>query len=111
MRFFFAIACLLLCLHSAGAQSPTALPEAPGPEDAAVRFSYDFKPYKLTAFQSEGWNSSEQNAPDEANDVTVFPHPDNTRYYLGGQANIIFQAHPPFHSPYQGPNSFNGAGE
>ncbi|HEX3471810.1 MAG TPA: carbohydrate porin [Silvibacterium sp.] len=76
-----------------------------------MRFSYDFKPDKLTAFQSEGWNSSEQNAPDEANDVTVFPHSDNTRYYLGGQANIIFQAHPPFHSPYQGPNSLNGAGE
>ena len=26
-----------------------------------------------------------------AEDVTVFPHPDNTRYYFGGQANSIGQ--------------------
>ena len=35
----------------------------------------------------------------------MFPHPDNTRYFIAGQANIIFQAHGPFHSPYQGSNS------
>jgi len=40
-----------------------------------------------------------------------FPHPDATRYYLSGQANIIFQAHGPFHSPYDGPNSMLGRGE
>src|SRR5664279_1910337 len=26
---------------------------------------------------------------------TMFPHPDSTRYFLAGQANIIFQAHGP----------------
>ena len=36
----------------------------------------------------------------------MFPHFENTRYWLSGQANFIFQAHPPFHSPYSGPNSF-----
>jgi hypothetical protein len=41
----------------------------------------------------------------------MFPHPDTSPWYVAGQANIIFQAHPPFHSPYQGPNSFHGAGE
>jgi hypothetical protein len=40
-----------------------------------------------------------------------FPHPDSTRYYLAGQANIIFQTHGPFHSPYEGPNSLLGRGE
>jgi hypothetical protein len=40
-----------------------------------------------------------------------FPHPDGTRYYLAGQANIIFQSHGPFHSPYQGTNSLLGRGE
>jgi high affinity Mn2+ porin len=30
---------------------------------------------------------------------------------ISGQANIIFQAHPGFHSPYQGANSFHNAGE
>ncbi len=43
--------------------------------------------------------------------LTMFPHPDATRYYLAGQANIIFQAHGPFHSPYKGTNSLLGRGE
>ncbi len=43
--------------------------------------------------------------------LTMFPHSDQTPWYLAGQANIIFQAHPPFHSPYEGVNSFRGAGE
>ena len=36
---------------------------------------------------------------------TVFPHPAASRYLVSGQANIIFQAHAPFHSPYHGANS------
>jgi len=42
---------------------------------------------------------------------TVFPHNDARRYFIAGQANIIFQAHPPFHSPYVGPNSLLPRGE
>ena len=42
---------------------------------------------------------------------TMFPHPDGTRYFISGQANIIFQAHGPFHSPYEGPNSLLSRGE
>jgi len=41
----------------------------------------------------------------------MFPHPDAPRYYIAGQANIIFQAHGPFHSPYEGPNSLLSRGE
>jgi hypothetical protein len=41
----------------------------------------------------------------------MFPHPDGTRYFISGQANIIFQAHGPFHSPYEGPNSLLSRGE
>lgn len=46
-----------------------------------------------------------------SNPVTVFAHPDNTRWLLAGQANIIFQSHPPFHSPYEGENSLLSRGE
>ncbi len=42
---------------------------------------------------------------------TMFPHSETSRFYLAGQANIIFQAHGPFHSPYEGTNSFLGRGE
>lgn len=43
--------------------------------------------------------------------LTIFPHPDTARYLLSGQANIVFQAHPGFHSPYEGTNSFLARGE
>ncbi|WP_089408143.1 carbohydrate porin [Granulicella rosea] len=43
--------------------------------------------------------------------VTIFPHPDAARYFVAGQANIILQGHTPFHSPYEGDNSFLSRGE
>jgi len=62
-------------------------------------------------------SAPEVSAPSSASDaapagaVTIFPHSDRTRYLISGQANIIFQADPPFHSPYQGINSFIARGE
>ncbi len=41
----------------------------------------------------------------------LFRHPDDARYLVSGQANIIFQAHGPFHSPYEDTNSLLGRGE
>ncbi len=43
--------------------------------------------------------------------TTVFPHADDTRWLILGQANIVFQAHPGFHSPYAGQNSMLARGE
>jgi high affinity Mn2+ porin len=42
---------------------------------------------------------------------TMFPHSETSPFYIAGQANIIFQSHGPFHSPYEGTNSFLGRGE
>ena len=50
-------------------------------------------------------------APAAGDSPTLFPHPDAARYLVSGQANIIFQAHAPFHSPYAGPNSLLARGE
>lgn len=36
---------------------------------------------------------------------TLLPHPADTRWWLSGQANFIFQWHGAFTSPYQGQNS------
>jgi high affinity Mn2+ porin len=49
----------------------------------------------------------------DAGDVppTMFPHPDSSRFLITGQTNIIFQAHGPFHSPYEGTNSLLSRGE
>ena len=42
---------------------------------------------------------------------SLFQHPDAARYLISGQANIIFQAHAPFHSPYSDSNSLLARGE
>ena len=44
-------------------------------------------------------------------EVTMFPHSDTAPYWISGQLNVIYQANPGFHSPYQGPNSFHNAPE
>ena len=53
---------------------------------------------------------SPTSAPDQGA-PTMFPHTETGRYLVGGQANIVFQAHAPFHSPYSGDNSLQGRGE
>src|SRR3982074_2433546 len=37
----------------------------------------------------------------------MFPHFKNTRFWLSGQANFIFQTHPSFHALYSGQNSLS----
>jgi high affinity Mn2+ porin len=46
--------------------------------------------------------------PDPASDEdseSMFPHFKDTRFWLSGQANFIFQTHPPFYAAYSGPHS------
>lgn len=71
----------------------------------------------LAVAQSAGGGNSTHSlrradeAEQSGQSLTMAPHPDDTPWYAAGQTNIIFQAHPPFHSPYQGPNSFLSRGE
>ena len=44
-------------------------------------------------------------APD--NTESMFPHLRDTRFWLSGQANFIFQAHPDFKAPYSGVHSLS----
>lgn len=37
----------------------------------------------------------------------MFPHFADTRFWLTGQSNFIFQTHPPFHADYSGKNSLS----
>ena len=55
--------------------------------------------------------SSDAPVAEPGSAATIFPHSDRTRYLMAGQANIIFQADPPFDSPYEGVNSFVSRGE
>ena len=54
-------------------------------------------------------SDSADHADDSA--PAIFPHSDEAPWLIAGQANSIFQAHPAFYSPYEGPNSFVGRGE
>jgi hypothetical protein len=45
-------------------------------------------------------------APEEGTEA-MFPHFKDTRFWLSGQANFIFQTHPPFHADYGGPHSLS----
>ncbi len=64
----------------------------------------------LPAYAQHPSEPSPDSSPDQGS-PTIFPHSDTTRYLVGGQANIIFQSHAPFHSLYEGPNSFLSRGE
>jgi hypothetical protein len=45
--------------------------------------------------------------PPEEGTEAMFPHFKDTRFWLSGQANFIFQTHPPFHAPYTGTHSLS----
>jgi high affinity Mn2+ porin len=49
--------------------------------------------------------------PAEPDPVTLFPHSETSRYWISGQANIIFQWHTTFRSKYSGKNSLPAAAE
>ena len=42
-----------------------------------------------------------------ADPESMLPHFKDTRFWLSGQANFIFQAHPDFHADYSGPHSLS----
>jgi high affinity Mn2+ porin len=50
-------------------------------------------------------NPEETDSDGPADPETMFPHFKDTRFWLSGQANFIFQTHPPFPAPYSGPHS------
>jgi high affinity Mn2+ porin len=89
---------LLLVFWAATAFGPalaqqTNVPSASNPEPA---------PQKDTAAVSDLVDPP----PDEGTEA-MFPHFKDSRFWLSGQANFIFQAHPPFHAAYSGPHSLN----
>jgi high affinity Mn2+ porin len=39
--------------------------------------------------------------------LTIFPHSETSRYWISGQANVVFQWHPTFPAKYSGTNSLS----
>ena len=109
---------LALVTAMARAQTPEALPSAPAPQlnpaQQPVR-NDPVQPLLASAHGSieipTGEMSAEGRGPAESPVVTISPHHGNDRYWISGQANIIFQGNLPFHSLYEGTNSFRNAAE
>ncbi len=95
--FFFSLAPLAL------AQS-TTLPDAPAPPIALLQQSG-------TMPQSPQPSALAPRPTSDAPQLTMFPHRATAPWWISGQANVIFQGKPGFHSPYQGPNSLDNAAE
>lgn len=55
--------------------------------------------------ESAGTDKKEEASSDPV--PTLFPHLESDRVWLSGQANFIFQTHPPFHAAYSGKNSLD----
>ena len=47
----------------------------------------------------------------ESAPTTVFPHSQTAPWWVSGQVNTVFQAHPGFQALYSGPNSLSARGE
>ncbi len=92
----FWLVLLALALACARLQGQEALPDVPQP---MVRAGEQPEARPVASAQ-----------PAETTVVTMAPH-DSNRWWLSGQANVIFQGDLPFHSPYQGANSFRNAAE
>ncbi len=75
--------------QASGQQSPTAVPVPPSRQSLPQI------------------NQREEDQSDDQLNPAVFSHHlIADRIWISGQANFIFQAHNPFHSPYSGTNSF-----
>ena len=96
---------------------PGQLPSAPQPQFlAGLEFAHSApallqpdSPHDNIVSDPDGM-SAEGRESVKAPIVAMAPHPENSRYWLSGQANIIFQSNLPFHSPYQGTSSFLSRG-
>jgi high affinity Mn2+ porin len=114
MRLWLLLSGLLLCLPPpAGANTATAqsvavsaLPDAPQSQASGQQSP----PAKAPPARRESLpqiNQREADQSDDQENPAVFSHHlIADRVWISGQANFIFQAHNPFHSPYAGTNSF-----
>jgi high affinity Mn2+ porin len=102
--FCGAVAIALAC--PAFAQHPDS--PSPAPQASAIVSipASDAKPTDAPTDPPAA--SPEAASPDNDTTEAMFPHFKDTRFWLSGQANFIFQAHPDFTSPYSGKNSLSG---
>ena len=100
------IVCGLLAVAATSAFSQV-LPNAPTPPISAESLAAGAPQKPVSAQQPSAQQPALQSDPQ----LTMFRHSQTAPYWISGQANVIFQGKPGFHSPYQGPNSLDNAQE
>ena len=89
--------CWLVLVLAAALPAPAQQPDAPGTA------KLDATPQATAVNEADPSN----NLPADDGTETMFPHFKDTRFWLSGQANFIFQTHPDFHADYSGTNSLS----
>jgi high affinity Mn2+ porin len=87
----------LICAPAAKSQEPPAQPAIAVADTTSQ-----------TSPNTSAPPSDPSDPPASASDQPVeamFPHLKDMRFWISGQANFIFQTHPPFHAAYTGKNS------
>lgn len=67
------------------------------------------QPAQADTTQDAGAGATGESAEDDP--TTLFPHSESSRFWISGQANIIFQWHPPFPAKFSGTNSLRSHAE
>ena len=100
MKFIFNIERVAFWLLVAAACTSPALAQQPDTFSTTTRSASSPQTDPAPA-------ASVADPPPEEGTEAMFPHFKDTRFWLTGQANFIFQTHPPFHSDYRGPHSLS----
>jgi high affinity Mn2+ porin len=105
-------ALLALCIVAAPAFSVARQPQLPSAPSPAF-FPATASVGSAAAVPAQHGEQTPQAANQQENIpvLTMAPHREGARYWLSGQANVILQGRLPFHSPYEGPNSFRNSAE
>ena len=80
------------------------VPSAPDPQIKLAKLFFSSTPgmYSAVSVNPQDGAAPNQAQPTDDPVLTMVPHPEGGRWWVSGQANIIFQGRLPFHSPYEG---------
>src|SRR6266446_105123 len=89
---------LLLVLTTASLLPRVSFAQSPGTVETSQQEATEAK---------KAWeqDKTDENEDAEPSSQTIFGHSQSSRFWISGQINIIFQAHPSFNAKYSGPNS------
>jgi high affinity Mn2+ porin len=101
-KFHFVLMMAAMLASFAAGALPLCAQEAAQSAAPAAQMLAQTQASSAAQEPAEGANTADAEAPDPE---AMFPHFKDTRFWLSGQANFIFQAHPDFPALYSGPHS------